>query len=313
MAHKLPQAFDRVTTLRFHLSFLLALAPVVIAATLLQGWPVLITVGLSMASAWGFDEILRRLRRVSEPQDWGALLWGLLLALLLPAQVPFYIPIVGAGFAILVVKGLLAGGGTPWINPVLAAWAFLMAGWPSAFPPRATEIASQPTALDHQGTDWLNTNVFSWFSIQLPSGYLDLFVGLGHPATALIVESGSLWLLVATVFLLAKGYFPWEIPTFFFFFFCLPLAIMGGDVLFQVFSGAFLLNLFFLASDPASRPLSRWALVLFASGAGLLAFLIRTWGLSLDGVGYAVLLMNILVPWIDQRMRRKSLNDFRLA
>jgi len=313
MVLKVPQTFDKVTTLRFHLSFLLALSPVVLAAVLAHGWIVLVITALAMGTAWACDEALRRLRHASEPQDWSALLWGLFLALLMPVQVPLYIPVLGSAFAILVVKGLFGGGGTPWINPVLSAWAFLQAGWPAAFPARLLTVSAQPTAFDSQATDWLNNNLFSWLSIQLPGGYLDLFVGLGHPASALLVQSGSLLLLGATVFLLAKGFLPWEVPAAFFAAFCLPLILTGGNVLFQVFSGTLLLNLFFLASDPASRPLSRTGLLVFAAGAGLLSFLLRTWGLASDGVGYAVLLMNLMVPWIDQRFRRKALNDFRLA
>ncbi len=313
MAYRMPQAFDRVTTFRFHISFLLALLPVVAFSAWQRGWPVLLLVSLSMVSAWGFDEALRRFRRVNEPQDWGALLWGLLLALLLPSNAPWYLPVLGSAFAILVVKGLFGGGGVPWINPVLIAWAFLQAGWSQSFYPFPTGIGGPDSVYGLEMTNWLNTNAFSWFSIQLPPGYIDLFLGLSHTSSALIVESGGLFLLAATIFLLAKGYFPWEVPVFFFLTFSIPTALMGGDVLFQVFSGTFLLNLFFLASDPSSRPLGRLGLILFASGVGFVSFLIRTWGLGGDGVGYAVLLMNLLVPWLDQRMGRKSLNDFRLA
>jgi len=309
----MPQAFDKVTTFRFHLSFIVALSPIVVASALAHGWQVLVLVAVSMIGASVCDEILRRLRRSTEPHDWVAPLWGLLLALLLPAQAPFYFPLLGGAFAVFVVKGLLGGGGTPWINPVLAGWAFLQVGWPSAFPPLNLTLGDHRSAFDSHVTDWLNTNLFSWVSVQLPGGYLDLFGGVGHPGTALIVESGPLVLLLVTIYLLAKGYFPWEVPAFFFLAFCLPLVLTGGNVLFHVFSGALLLNLFFLAPDPSTRPLSRWGLILFASGAGFFAFLSRTWGSGADGVGYAVLLMNLLVPWIDRRFRRKSLNDLRLA
>ena len=84
----------------------------------------------------------------------------------------------------------------------------------------------------------------------------------------MIVESGSLVLLAATIYLLAKGYLPWEIPAAFFLAFSIPTAIFGGDVLLQVFSGSLLLNLFVLASDPSSRPLNRWGLIFYGTGAG---------------------------------------------
>lgn len=308
---KAPQAFTRVTSLGFHLSFLLALSPVAALAIWYHGWTVAVLVGLSILSAWGSDELLRRMTRVKGPRDWSAPLWGLLLALILPVQTPWPLAVVGAAFAVLFVKGVLGGGAIPWVNPVLAAWAFLQAGWPSVFPDLAPLGPS--SAFDTQGTAWLNANLFSWLSIQLPTGYLDLVFGLGRTGSSLVVESGGLLLLAATVYLLVKDYFPWQVPAFFFLGFTLPMVVLGADVLYQVFSGSLLLTLFFLAADPTSRPLGRTALVVYSLGAGLLAFVIRTWGLEGDGVGYAVLFMNLLVPWIDQVWKRRGLNDFRVA
>lgn len=311
--HKLPQAFDRLTTFRFHLSLILSLLPVVAVAAVLQGWRVLVTVALAMGTAWGAEMLLRHLRRVRSPQDLSTPLWGLLLALLLPVNAPFYLPVFGSLFAVLFVKGLLGGGSAPWINPVLVSWAFLQVGWGTLFPDAALGVPSPQTTFDGLATEWLNTNLFSWLSIQVPSGYVDLVLGLGRPESSIIVESASVFLLLATVYLLAKGTLPGAVPAFFFLAFGLPMVLLGGDTLVQVFSGTFLLNLFFLATDPSSRPLGRWSLVVYGTAAGFLAFLLRTWGQGADGVGYAVLLMNLVVPWIDQRFRRKALNDFRLA
>ncbi len=310
MASRLPQAFSRVTTLRFHLTFIGCLIPVA-ASAVWANTQAAFVIALAVLSAWFADELLRRIRKTDEPRDWGAVLWGLLLALLLPVNVPLYLPVVGAAVAVLGVKGVL-GGGVPWINPVLVAWAFLQVGWPAAFGPISQQVGPG-SAFDARWTDWLNSNVFSWINVQLPGGYLDLMSGVGHGPNALLVESGGLWLLLATIVLLARGYIPWEVPACFFAAFCVPFAVAGGNALLQVFSGSFLLCLFFLAPDPSSRPLSRPGLVIFAAGSGLAAFLVRTWGLAPDGVGYAVLLMNLLVPWFDQKFRKKTLNDFRAA
>lgn len=312
MAHRLPQTFDRLTTLRYHLTLMASLLPIVALALVQHGWPVLINTSLAVGTAWLADVLLRRFRAEPSRQDGAAPLWGLLLALLLPVGAPPYLPILGALFAVFVVKSLL-GGSTPWINPVLASWAFLQVGWGGQFPGLTPLAAAQRSAFDERAVEWLNTNVFSWFSIQLPSGYVDLFFGWGHPSTSLVVESGSLVLLAATVYLLAKGLIPWHIPAAFFVGFSVPLIFAGADTLYQVFSGTLLINLFFLATDPSSRPLGRWTLVAYGLGAGLLAALLRLWGTGSDPVGYAVLFLNFLVPWIDRRFRRKPLNDFRLA
>ncbi len=305
-----PQTFHKVTTVRFHLSFAACLFPVAAAAAWQRGPSAVAVIVVSVLAAWVADEILRLLRKTDEPRDWAAVLWGILLALMLPEQVPLYLPAIGAAVAVLGVKGVL-GGGVPWVNPVLVSWAFLQAGWPTAFSAHASPPS--PSAFDARTTDWLNSNLFSWINVQLPGGYVDLVAGVGRGPETLLAESGSLWLLAATVVLLARGYLPWEVPACFFLAFCVPVTLAGGNALLQVFSGSFLLCLFFLAPDPSSRPLNRAGLVVFAVGSGLLAFLVRTWGLSPDGVGYAVLLMNLLVPWFDRRFRRKSLNDFRAA
>lgn len=309
----MPQAFDRLTTFRFHRSLILALLPVVGAATVLHGLSVLLTVGLAVFGAWGADLLLSRWRREAPTLDLGAPLGGLLLALLLPVQAPWYLPLIGSLFSIFVVKGIFGASGTPWVNPVLASWAFLQTGWGSLFPSLSPLSEAHRTVFDERATEWANANVFSWLSIQLPPGYMDLFLGWGHPAASLIVESGSIFLLIATVYLLGKGAIPWAIPTSFFLAFSIPMVLAGGNTLVHIFSGTFLLNLFFLATDPSSRPLGRWNLVVYGALAGFLAFLLRTWGTGPDGVGYAVLMMNAVVPWFEQRFRRKALNDFRLA
>lgn len=310
---KAPQTFDRVNSLALHLSYLAALAPAVAAACWSQGWPAVLLFALSGLSAWGADELQRLWRQDRSRRDLSAVLWGLLLAFLLPGDAPPLLAVVGPALAVLGLKGLLGGGSTPWLNPVLAAWAFLVAAWPGAFHALAPVTADNRSILDQQVLEWLNNNVFSWVSIQVPGGYFDLIAGLGRPAGAILAESATFWLLAATVYLLAKGYLPWIVPAAFFGAFLVPQFLTSGDLLAQVFRGGLLLNLFFLAGDPSGRPLGRITLAVYAAGAGLLSFLTRVWGLAPDGVGFAVLLMNLFVPWIDRTWRRRSLNDFRAA
>jgi len=307
---KFPPTYDRLTSLRFHSAVFLSLLPVVALSAYQHGPLVVVNTLLAVLTAWGSDLLWRRWSRVTSPQDGSAPLWGLLLALLLPVNAPFVLPVAGAAFAVFVVKGLAAGS-TPWLNPVLAAWAFLQAGWPAAFARVSAEASRSPW--DERTTEWLNANVFSWLSVQLPPGYVDLVLGWGHPSSAVVAETGTIFLLAATVYLLAKGYVPWVAPAAFFVGFAVPMVAIAGNTLYHVLSGTLLMNLFLLVADPSSRPLSRGRLVGFAVGAGVLAFALRQWGTGPDSVGYAVLLLNATVPWLDRKFRRKQLNDFRLA
>ena len=329
---KTPQAFDSLTSLRLHGTLILSLAPVAVVATFSGGWSVAFVILTTMLVAWVTDFLLRRSSSLRERDDGSSLLWGLCLSLLMPPAVPFWIPWAGVLFSLLVIKTLMGGSGSPWLNPVLIAWAFCQTCWPSEMGlGRAISGAGSAQIsgflLEHQSTfdrsftEWLNSNVLSWINIQLPGGYIDLISGLGNGVHSWNAEAGATLLLASTVFLLVRGTIPWQIPSFFFVGFAVPMAVLGGlpsgaglfagDVLFQVFSGTFLLGIFFLATDTSSRPLSESGLALFGLGAGILTFSLRTWGAHPEGVGYAILLMNLLVPWIDTALKKKVLNDFR--
>ena len=327
-----PQAFDSLTSLRLHVTLMASLAPVALLAMISGGWSVTFVILSTMLLAWVTDFLLRRASSLRERDDGSALLWGLCLSLLMPPGVPFWIPWAGVLFSLLAIKALMGGSGSPWLNPVLIAWAFCQTWWPSEMGlgkiiPGAgsAEIPSllleHRTSFDRAVTEWFNSNIFSWMNIQLPGGYVDLITGLGTGVHSWNAEAGAVFLLAATVFLLVRGTIPWQIPSYFFVGFALPMAVFGGipsgaglftgDVLFQVFSGTFLLGIFFLATDTSSRPLSETALTLFGLGAGMLTFFLRTWGVHPEGVGYAILFMNLLVPWIDTVLKKKVLNDLR--
>ncbi len=325
-----PQSFDSLTSLRLHLTLIASLSPVALFACLSGGWYVAFVIVSTMSIAWLADAVFRFWGPRREPEDSSALLWGLTLALVMPPLVPFWIPWAGILFSIL-AKGLLGGSGASWLNPALTAWAFCQAGWPAAMRPavslsgasdsQITSMLATRSSLDQGATDWLNGNIFSWLNLQVPAGYVDLVTGVGLQSHSWNAEAGTFFLLAATVFLLVRGTIPWQIPLFFFLGFAVPVGIFGGlpagqglfsgDVLFQIFSGTFLLGIFFLATDTSSRPLSSRGLTLYALGAGVLAFVLRTWGVHVEGVGYAILFMNFLVPWMDLVLRKKVLNDLR--
>ncbi|GAB4366131.1 MAG: RnfABCDGE type electron transport complex subunit D [Spirochaetales bacterium] len=161
--------------------------------------------------------------------------------------------------------------------------------------------------IDQSWTDWLNTNLLHRLGILLPYGYIDLFLGF-TPGT--IGEGAAFLILLGTVALIAKGILPWEVPlsvfsvfgALVFFFGGLPygLGLESGDVLFHVFSGGFLLGTFYMATDLVTTPLTRTGLFLYGGGIGGITFLIRMYGGTAEGIGYAILFMNVFVPLLNR-------------
>lgn len=334
-----PPVFDRLTTPWIHFFLFIGLLPVGLLAVVQYGWSAALVIGATVLTAWGADVLLYRWKKRPRSEDGSALLWGLLIAYTMPPHVFVLVPMAGALFAVWGIKALVGGGSTSgsWINPVLAAWAFCVLCWPT---PAPVDGLSSATPLTHfklaflggdpvtalsaigsrgrsgfdQGvTDWFNNHLFSLMNVNLPPGYVDLITGYG---AGTIGGCANLILLLVTLVFMAKRIIPWEIPLFFFAGFVLPTAFWGGlpfksdggtgDVLFQVFSGFFLMGAFLLSCDFSSRPLTRIGRIIFATGCGLFSFLLRTWGVFSDGVPFAILLMNLFVPFLDAWRRKKK-------
>jgi len=161
--------------------------------------------------------------------------------------------------------------------------------------------------MDGTWTDWLNGKILEPLGILLPPGYVDLFFGFTPGA---IGETSAFLLLVGTIALIGKGILPWEVPlsvfsvfgTLVFLFGGLPYGLgwRAGDVLFQFFTGGFLLGAFYMATDLVTSPLTRVGLLLYGAGIGGLTFLIRMYGGPGEGIGFAILFMNVFVPLLNR-------------
>lgn len=163
------------------------------------------------------------------------------------------------------------------------------------------------TAVDSTASSWLNEVLLNPLGIDLPGGYLDAFIG-NIPGS--IGEVSALLLLLGSVFLVAREIVRWEIPAAYFTVFAVLVWMFGGvqygaglfagDVLFHIFTGGFMLGLFYMSSDMASSPMTSLGLFIYGAGAGFLTFLIRIYGSFPEGVSLAILLMNVFVPLIDR-------------
>ncbi|HIS58432.1 MAG TPA: RnfABCDGE type electron transport complex subunit D [Candidatus Limadaptatus stercoravium] len=337
-----PHIVSSANTQRIMLDVIIALCPAVIAMVLLYGfYPLFLTV-LSVATAvfceWAFNLVTRRTQSV---RDLSAVVTGIILALNLPPVVPFYVPIVGAAFAIVIVKMLFGGIGRNFANPAITARIFLMLAWTGVM----TQFVSPIDLSD-------GANLFAYFnqgvSISLPDAIttatplqnvkdaissganpaeglsaLDMFLGrIGGSAG----EVSALAVLIGGVYLAVRRVIDVKIPVLYIGSTALFTAIFFADsgyageyVWTYLLGGGLMFGAFFMATDYATSPKTPVAVVIYGVGLGLLTVIIRKFGTMNEGVSFAILLMNIVTPLLEKIKRKpfgtpvKSLRDIAVG
>lgn len=238
--------------------------------------------------------------------DWSAVVTGLLLAMNIPASAPWWIPFIGAIFAIVIAKHAFGGLGHNFINPALAARAFLMSGWmgrmTSYTTPKLHEI-SQATPLNviKTGINEGKTIADSLASLSDKISLGDMFFGnIG----GVIGETSALLLILGGLYLIFRGVITYRIPTFYIGTVAiLSYLLYGFDlemVVYLLLGGGLMLGAFFMATDYSSSPINPKGQIIFAIGCGLLTVIIRRFGGYPEGVSYSILLMNVAAPLIEK-------------
>lgn len=291
-----PHIHSKRSTQKIMLDVLIALLPVTIAGVVIFGITSLaviaVCVGVAVLSEFLFNVIVKKQQTIS---DLSAAVTGLLLALNLPANVPLWQAAVGSLFAIIIVKCLFGGIGRNVVNPAITARVFMLVAFSSltqaAFPIDSTAGATPLAALAEDKTA---------VSLQ------DLFLGNVGGA---IGETCSVALLIGGIYLLVRKVISWHIPVAFIgATFIFSLALHELDFMFAlslVLSGGLLIGAIFMATDYVTSPTTPLGKLIFGIGAGLITVLIREWGIYPEGVSFAILIMNILNPYIDSLTARK--------
>jgi electron transport complex protein RnfD len=279
---------------------IIALVPATACGVYFFGLNALWTVLASVAAAVGAEALLQLImKRKITALDGSAALTGLLLALNLPPSVPLWIPIIGSVFGIAIVKQAFGGIGSNFLNPALAARAFLMVSWPTimttwTMPVDAVSSATPLAALKMGGA-------------QL-SPYLDMAIG---NVGGCIGETSAIALLLGGLYLIARRVIDPSIPVIYigtvalFTFVAGPAGLFTGDALYHILAGGLMLGAFFMATDYTTSPMSFKGKILFALGCGVLTSVIRLWGGYPEGVSYSILLMNLAVPLINKAFKPK--------
>lgn len=275
---------------------IIALVPATAAGIYYFGLRALILIVAAIISAvffeWLYEKITKKPVTIN---DLSAVVTGLLLAMNLPASAPVWVAIVGSAFAIIFAKQLFGGLGQNFINPALAGRAFLLASYPTEM---TTWVVPNGLAAD--------AATYATPLAQLKNGTLDASLGqlvLGQVGGT-IGETCAIALIIGGIYLLYKHVISWKIPVIYIATVFILFAVIGRHgmrmPLQEVFAGGVMLGGIFMATDYASSPVTPKGQVIFAVGAGLLTYLIRTFGGYPEGVSYSILIMNCCVPLIER-------------
>ena len=289
-----PHIHRNKTTAGIMLDVIISLLPATVAGFIIFGLRalsvVLLCIGVCVISEFLFNKIVKK---EDTTGDLSAVVTGLLLGLNLPAHTPLWQAAVGSIFAIIAVKCIFGGIGCNLVNPAITARVFMLISFTelsrASFPvdsvasatPLAVEAGSEPTLVD---------------------------LLLGNVGGA-IGETCKIALLLGGIYLIAHGVISWVMPASFIgTVFVLSFLIKDFSLtaaLYQVLSGGLIIGAFFMATDYVTSPATDKGKLIFGIGAGLLTVLIRFWGVYPEGVSFAILLMNILNPYINRWSRRK--------
>jgi len=298
-----PHIRDRITTNRIMFDVIIALCPALIFAIWIFGIRVALVTGVCIISClffeWAYEKLLKRKNTIG---DFSAALTGILLAYNLPVTIPLWQAVFGSFVAIILVKQLFGGLGKNFANPAITARVVMFLAFPITMTtwvmPFDTVTGATPLAYLFRGETEALPNMWK------------LFVGVHGGCLG---ETSELALLIGFAYLLIRRVITPIVPlTFIGTVFALT-AINGGFHfgVYQILSGGLFLGAIFMATDYVTSPQTELGRIIFGIGCGLLTVLIRLYGSYPEGVSFAILLMNMLVPFINKITYKRALGELK--
>ena len=286
-----PHVRSKDTTERIMLYVIIALLPTTLFGIYNFGYRalilILVTIASCVASEWIFNKIVHKKQTIN---DLSAVVTGLLLALNLPATLPWWEAVLGGVFAIVVVKCMFGGLGQNFMNPALGARCFLLI----AFAANMTNFTidsytgATPLAAMRNG-DPVNT--------------MDMLIGR---TAGTIGETSAIAILIGAIFLILMGVIDLRIPASYIITFIVFMLLFSGHgadwtyITAQLCGGGLMLGAFFMATDYVTSPITPMGQIIFGICCGILTGLFRCFGANAEGVSFAIILSNILVPLIEK-------------
>lgn len=294
IASSSPHIRSDETVSKIMLDVIIALIPAFIASIYYFGLASVKITLLSILSAVITEAACQKvMKRPVTIRDLSAVVTGILLAFNLPATVPWWIPIVGSAFAIVIGKQVFGGIGHNFVNPALAGRAMLATSWPTLM------------------TKWINPAGVDAVSTATPLGIMkettanlpplsDLFLGR---IPGCLGETSAILLIIGGIYLIYRGVITWRIPAAYIGTVAVISLITEGSFIgmsYHLFAGGLMLGAFYMATDYSSSPVTPKGKIVYGIGAGLITMLIRKVGALPEGVSYSILLMNVAAPLIDK-------------
>lgn len=317
---------NRVTGVMLQL--VAALIPAIIALVYFFGPGVLINIVLAVTVALAAEALMLKLRnRPIKPflTDGSAIVTAVLLAIAIPPLSPWWLTTVGILFAIIFAKHLYGGLGYNPFNPAMIAYVLLLISFPLEMTTWApiTELSAQQldfsSAFQLIFNGHINTNLsIDSYTGATPLDTMKTELGLAQAPAQIMQQSLfgqfggkgwewiNVWFAIGGLALIYRRVITWHIPVAMLTGLLLISTVtwliapeMAGSPMFHLLSGGTMLGAFFIATDPVSASTTVKGRLIFGAGIGLLTYIIRVWGGYPDGIAFAVILMNMLVPLID--------------
>lgn len=312
-----PHIRHEATTRSIMTDVAIALLPACLMGIYTFGYHALLVLLLTVASCLLTELIYQKLMKLPVTiSDMSAVVTGMIITVNMPATIPLWMPALGGVFAILVVKQLFGGLGHNIINPALAARCFLLISFAAAM---TTFPDTFRTLFDGAAVDAMSgaTSAVDAVSGSTPlaqmksGGEVNIFNMIFNTHNGCIGEAYPPAILLGGIYLLVRRVIHIRIPGLYILstvgFICLIQLISGnaetltaGYLVGQVCGGGLLLGAFFMATDYVTSPITPWGQVIFALLLGLLTAIFRVLGSSAEGVSYAIVICNLLVPLIEK-------------
>jgi len=293
------------------LDVLIALIPAFIASIIIFGARAALVTCVCVASCvffeWGFEKITKRPNTIG---DYSACITGVLLAFNLPVTIPIWQAVFGCAVAIILVKQLFGGLGKNFANPAITArivmflaFSVSMTNWVSPY--ESTSLWVYPIDGVAGATPLA---LIKGDNIDALPSVLNMFLGVRGGCFG---ETSNLALLLGGIYLVFRRVITWHAPVSFIVVVFGLSALIGQDPVYHLFAGGLFIGAIFMATDYVTTPQTNMGRLVFGIGAGLFTVLFRVYSSYPEGVSFAILLMNILTPYINRFTESKPLGGVK--